>query len=127
MVVMDINERDPLTEKIIACAYKVHSEIGPGFPERIYHNALKLIIKKEEIKYESEKEFQVYFDSVKVGIFRCDLFIEEKVIIEIKAVSGRMPILFEHQLLSYLKASGIKVGLLINFGNLSCEVRRLMK
>jgi len=124
---MDINERDPLTEKIIACAYKVHSEIGPGFPERIYHNALKLIIKKEEIKYESEKEFQVYFDSVKVGIFRCDLFIEEKVIIEIKAVSGRMPILFEHQLLSYLKASGIKVGLLINFGNLSCEVRRLMK
>jgi len=124
---MDINERDPLTEKIIACACKVHSEIGPGFPERIYHNALKLIIKKEEIKYESEKEFQVYFDSVKVGIFRCDLFIEEKVIIEIKAVSGRMPILFEHQLLSYLKASGIKVGLLINFGNLSCEVRRLMK
>lgn len=123
---MDVKQRDPLTEKIIACAYKVHSQIGPGFPERIYHNALKLIIKKEELKFDSEKEFQVYFDTIKVGTFRCDLFIEEKVIIEIKAVSGKMPILFEHQLLSYLKASGIKVGLLINFGNPSCEVRRLM-
>ncbi len=124
---MDAKQRDPLTEKIIACCYKVHSQIGPGFQEKIYHNALKLIIKKEEIRHESEKEFHVYFDNVKVGTFRCDLFIGEKVILEIKAVSGRMPVLFEHQLLSYLKASGIKVGLLINFGNPSCEIRRLMK
>jgi len=64
---------------------------------------------------------------VKVGTFRCDLLIEEKVILKIKTVSGRMPVLFEHQLLSYLKASGMRVGLLINFGNPSCEVRRLMK
>jgi GxxExxY protein len=124
---MDAEQRDPLTEKIIACCYKIHSQIGPGFQEKIYHNALKIIIKKENIKHESEKEFHVYFDKVKAGTFRCDLLVEEKVIVEIKAVSGRMPILFEHQLLSYLKASGIKVGLLINFGNPSCEVRRLMK
>lgn len=123
---MDSKARDPLTEKIIACCYKVHSQIGPGFPEKIYHNALKIILNKENLKYESEKEFQVYFDNAKVGTFRCDLFIQEKVIIEIKAVSGQMPVLFEHQLLSYLKASGIKIGLLINFGNTSCQVRRLM-
>lgn len=119
-------DRDPLTEKIIACCYKVHSQIGPGFPERIYSNALKLVMKKEALKSECEKEFQVHFDNVKVGTFRCDFFIEEKVILEIKAVSGKIPILFEHQLLSYLKAAKIKVGLLINFGNPSCQIRRLM-
>ena len=58
---MDKKERDPLTERIIACCYKVHNELGPGFPERIYHNALKLVMKDDELNYESEREFEVHF------------------------------------------------------------------
>jgi len=122
---MEKERRDPLTERIIACCYKVHNELGPGFPERIYHNALKIVIKEDGLTYESEKEFDVHFKDLKIGKFRCDLVVEEKVIVEIKAVTGNLPILFHLQLLSYLKASKIKTGLLINFGNKSCQVKRL--
>ncbi|MFH1771739.1 MAG: GxxExxY protein [Candidatus Omnitrophota bacterium] len=121
-----IKERDPLTEKIIACAYRVHSKLGPGFNENIYHSALKIALKEKDINYETEKSFNVSFKSKNVGKFRLDLVIEDKVVIEIKAINGNIPAVFELQVLSYLKASGYKVGLLINFGNKSCQVRRLM-
>lgn len=58
-----IQNRDPLTEKIIACAYRVHSEIGPGFPERIYHNALKIALEESGLKYQTEKSFNISFES----------------------------------------------------------------
>jgi GxxExxY protein len=119
-------DRDPLTEKIIAACYQVHSELGPGFVERIYRSALKAALKKSELNYEEEKEFSVSFQGEKVGKFRTDLVVEDKVIVEIKALEGRMPRVFESQVISYLKASGLNVGLLVNFGNRSCEVRRLM-
>ena len=123
---MKKEERDSLTERIIACCFKVHSELGPGFPEKIYHNALKMVIKEEGLEYESEKEYEVHFQNKKIGKFRLDLVIKNKVIVELKAISGNFPVVFEYQLLSYLKASGIKIRLLINFGNKSCYVRRLM-
>lgn len=122
---MKKGDRDPLTEKIIACCFAVHNELGPGFPERIYHSALKIAIKEDGLKFESEKEFEVHFKGRKIGKFRCDLVVEDKVIIEIKSVTDKMPILFHYQLLSYLKASKIKTGLLVNFGNKSCEIKRL--
>jgi GxxExxY protein len=118
--------RDPLTEKIIAACYQVHSELGPEFVERIYLSALKAALKKSELKYEVEKEFAVSFQGEKVGKFRTDLIIEDKVIVELKSLSGRMPRIFESQVISYLKASGLNVALLVNFGNRSCEIRRLM-
>lgn len=65
------------------------------------------------------------YDNKQVGKFRCDLLVEDTVIIELKSVTGFMPKLFYNQLISYLKASKIKTGLLINFGNTSCEVKRL--
>lgn len=117
--------RDPLTEKIIACCFKTHNELGPGFPERIYHNALKEVLKYEGLKYESEKEFEVTFRGKRIGKFRCDLLIEELVIVELKAITGIIPVLFHHQVLAYLKAASIKTGLLINFGNKSCDLKRL--
>ena len=122
---MEKKNRDPLTEKIIGCCFKVHSEIGPGFPERIYHNGLKIVCTGESISYESEKEYVVYFKNNKIGKFRCDLVVEGSVIVEIKAIAGKLPVLFHYQLLSYLKAAKIKTDLLINFGNKSCEVKRL--
>ena len=121
-----IKNKDPLTERIIACAYKVHSELGPGFNEGIYHNALKIALEEDGLRFQTEKSFYVSFHGKKVGRLRLDLVIEDKVVIEVKALTGNIPTLFELQVLSYLKASGYKVGLLINFGNKSCQVRRLM-
>jgi len=121
-----IKDKDPLTEKIIACAYKVHSELGPGFNEGIYHNALKIALEENRLRFQTEKSFHVTFQGKHVGTLRLDLIIEDKVILEVKAVTGNIPTVFELQVLSYLKASGYRVGLLMNFGNKSCQVRRLM-
>jgi GxxExxY protein len=116
--------KDPVTEKIIACCFEVHSELGPGFPEKVYHNALKWVLEEKRMQYESEKEFIVVFKTKKVGTFRCDLFIDG-IIVELKSVTGIMPILFRNQLISYLKASKVKTGLLVNFGNKSCDIKRI--
>lgn len=124
--ITEIKDRDPITEKIIACAFKVHSELGPGFNEKIYHNALKFAFEEEDLKYETEKQYKVFYRKKQAGTLKVDLIIEDKIIVEVKAVTGSMPKLFEAQVLSYLKITGHNVGLLINFGNKSCQVRRLM-
>jgi len=118
-------ENDALTEKIIGCCFEVHRSLGPGFIEKTYANALQYQLQIIGLSFVAEKEFNVYFKDKQVGKFRCDLFIEEKVIVELKSVTGFIPKLFQSQLLSYLKASNIKTGLLINFGNSSCEIKRL--
>ena len=117
--------KDLLTEKIIGYCFKIHNELGPGFTEKIYHNAFVLLLKDEKVVFETEKEFDVHFNKKKVGKFRCDLVVEEKLIVELKSVEGYMPKIFISQVLSYLKATNIKTGLLINFGNKSCDVKRL--
>src|SRR5476651_252290 len=110
-------EYDALTEKIIGCCFEVHRLLGPGFNEKIYANALQHQLVIENLSFVAEKEFNVVFKDQFVGKFRCDLFIENKVIVELKSVTGYIPTLFKSQLLSYLKASKIQTGLLINFGN----------
>lgn len=118
--------KDPLTKKIIACCFKVHSELGPGFNEKIYHNALKLVLEEAGLTYETEKYFVVFFLEKKVGSFRSDLIVEGKVIVELKALTGKVPEVFKYKLLSHLKVSNLHVGLLVNFGNKSCQVKRFM-
>lgn len=118
-------EKDLLTEKIIGCCFEVHKELGPGFIEKIYAKALQQQLRLEGLNIEVEKEFNVLFKGEFVGKFRCDLFVDGKVIVELKSVTGFTPQIFYNQLLSYLKASNVKTGLLINFGNTSCEVKRL--
>ncbi|OGF50019.1 MAG: hypothetical protein A2231_07320 [Candidatus Firestonebacteria bacterium RIFOXYA2_FULL_40_8] len=117
---------DILTEKIIGCCFDVHRKIGPGFVEKIYYNSLCKALDDVGLKYSGEKLFKVVYKMKHVGNFKADLFVEDKVIVEIKAVSGVMPRIFISQILSYLKASGVKVGLLINFGNDSCYIKRLV-
>jgi GxxExxY protein len=119
--------KDPLTGKIIEACYRVHTELGPGFVERIYMNALIIALKERDLQFITEKEFIVQYEGKSVGKFRADLVVENAVIVELKALEGKMPKIFESQIISYLKASDIKVGLLVNFGNRSCEVRRLMR
>ena len=126
-----MNERsnyidDHLTRKIIGACYEVHSKVGPGFFEKIYLKALKHALKKTGLEYSAEKRYAVSFDEEKVGEFRADLVVENKVIVELKSIEGVMPKIFESQIVSYLKASGLKVGLLVNFGNRKCIIRRLL-
>jgi GxxExxY protein len=121
-----MEESHSITKRIIGCCFEAHKEIGPGFNEKIYHNALKLLLEQKGLRYETEKEFEVFYLNKKVGSFRMDLIVENQVIVEIKSLAGNIPIIFEHQLISYLKASGLHVGLLINFGNKSCQVKRVV-
>ena len=116
-----------MTRIIIGIAMDVHRKIGPGFQERIYHRAMAVALEKSDIDFESEKEFVVIFEKRKVGTFRVDLFVAGRVIVELKAVTGEMPPLFQTQTISYLKASNLEVGLLLNFGNRSLEIKRLAR
>ena len=121
-----MEESHSITKRIIGYCFEVHKEIGPGFNEKIYHNPLKLLFEQKGFRYETEKEFEVFYLNKKVGSFRTDLIVENQVIVEIKSLAGNIPIIFEHQLISYLKASRLHVGLLINFGNKSCQVKRVV-
>lgn len=118
-------KQEELTQKIIGCCFKVHRALGPGFQERAYQRAVQLALSKAGVVFETEKRFSVRFEGTVVGDFQADLVVEEQVILELKAVTGIMPKVFESQVVSYLKASRLDVGLLVNFGNRSCEVKRL--
>ncbi|GBE05424.1 MAG TPA: GxxExxY protein [Nitrospirae bacterium] len=120
-----MQDKDPVTEKIIGCCFKVHSELGPGFNEKIYHNALNLALRQQKLKYQTEKSFKVSFQSAYVGSFKTDLVVEDTIVVELKALTGNIPHVFESQVISYLKASGLKIGLLVNFGNRKCQIKRL--
>lgn len=98
---MENYEHDELTKKIIGCCFKVHTALGPGFIEKIYAKALQHQLRKENLSFEYEREFNVFFDGQLVGKFRCELFVENKVIVELKSVTGYIPKLFQDQVLSY--------------------------
>ena len=111
-----------LTAKIIECAYKVHNTLGFGFLEAVYQNALLIELIKAGLRAEKEKKIQVYYDTQLVGDYMADIIVEGKVILEFKSVKKLHPA-HEAQLINYLKATGIEVGLLINFGE-SVEIKR---
>jgi GxxExxY protein len=115
-----------LTYKIIGLLFKVHTQLGCGFPERIYQRALELELQNEGIEYKTEKEIKVIYTKKIIGSFRLDLVIEEKVIIEIKALEY-LPKVAKEQLVSYLKATPYEVGLLANFGTPKLEYIRMAR
>ncbi len=104
-----------LTRQIIGAAIEVHRQLGPGYLESIYHEALKHEFALRRIPFESEKTFTVRYKDVIVGEHRLDLLVAERVIVELKAVSDFREA-FRAQVISYLKATGLKVGLILNFG-----------
>ena len=109
-----------LTGKIIGCAMKVHRVIGPGFPEIIYMRCLMIELKKSGLNFETEVERDIFYEGIKVGSRRLDLIVDNKVIVELKAVTEVEP-LFYNQIINYLKIFKIEIGLLINFENISCN------
>ncbi len=119
-------EEKKLTASIIGCADKVYKSLGFGFLESVYENALKIEITKAGHKCESQKAIDVYYDNQIVGHFIADLFVDEKVIIELKSVTT-LSKSHEVQLVNYLTATGMKIGLLINFGEEKVEVKRKIK
>jgi GxxExxY protein len=105
-----------LTEKIIGCAYKVYNQLGAGFIEKIYENALMIELKNAALNAQQQYPVKVYYQDILIGDYVADLVVEEKVIVELKAVS-QLTKAHEVQLVNYLKATELEVGLLINFGD----------
>ncbi len=113
-----------LTETILGICFDTMNELGSGFLETVYKNALFVAIKEKGLKIEAEKRFEVFFKGKKIGLYIADLVVENAVIIELKCCES---LLGEHQaqLINYLKASGVFVGLLVNFGKRKIEYKRL--
>ena len=115
-------EYDDLTGKIIKAAYKVHNVLGKGFLEKVYQNAMFIELTDMGLSVEMEMPLEVYYKNHKVGFFYADLIVEDEIIIELKAVENLVKI-HEVQLVNYLNATEIDVGLLINFGD-KVDVKR---
>lgn len=117
---------EELTREIIGCAFEVINELGSGFLESVYEKALLVALRQKALSVAAQHPINVMFRNVCVGDFYADLFVEDNVIVELKAVKALVP---EHhaQTINYLNATGIEVGLLINFGNSKLEYRRFTR
>ena len=103
--------------------FKIYNEVGPGFKENVYAKALYSLLDENKVPYEKEKQFTINFKNTKIGVTQIDLVIDNKIIIEVKATEINNS-LFEKQILSYLKSTGIKLGFLVNFGTNKLYIRR---
>lgn len=106
-----------LSEKIIGCAIEVHKQLGPGLLESIYQNALCVELNGKKLKFQKELVVPVIYKGIKIGEHRIDLVVEDMIVLELKSVERNDPI-FDAQLLSYLRLTKKKLGLLINFNTL---------
>ncbi len=115
-----------ITEQIIGCAFEVINELGAGFLESVYERAMDIALREKGLGTQCQQPIRVHFRGQTVGEFFADLLVEGCVIMELKAVKAIAP---EHQaqVINYLKATGINVGLLINFGNPKLEFKRFTR
>jgi len=112
---MDNYKHSEITEQIIKCFYKVYNTLGYGFLEKVYENALFFELKKSGLFVEKQKQIKVFYENQQVGKYYADLIVSESVIVELKAAESLCEE-HEFQLINYLKATDIEVGLLLNFG-----------
>jgi len=117
----DIND---LTHKIIGCAMQVHRVLGNGFQEVIYQRALAIEMQKQGLAFEREMEMTIFYDGFDIGTRRVDFFVEEKVMVELKATE-RLEDVHKAQAINYCEAYNIADGLLINFGGKSLDFKRV--
>jgi GxxExxY protein len=117
-------ELDKITEKIIGCAYRVSNNLGIGFVEKVYENAHAHEMRKDGLRVVQQHPIKVVYDGIIVGEFSVDLLVEDRVLVELKAVSE---LTSEHlaQALNYLRASRLPTCLLINFGKPRIQIRHL--
>jgi GxxExxY protein len=124
-----INEQykhSELTGKIIGCAMEVHKILGNGFQEVIYQRALAKEMSLQGLSYSREHEMQIFYKGDEIGTRRVDFFVEETIMVELKAVV-QLEDVHLAQAINYLEAYGLEIGLLINFGNTSLQFKRVMK
>ena len=116
-------EIDKVTDLIIKAAYEVHNELGVGFVEKVFENALTIALKNLGLDAQQQVPLKVYFRNQVVGEYYADIIVKECVILELKAVKALQP---EHQaqLINYLSATKLETGLLINFGKKGLEIKR---
>ena len=119
---MDLND---ITYKINGAVFEVNKVLGSGFLEKIYEKAMLIELKKSGLTAESQVPIKVYYKSEVVGEYYADILVERKVVIELKAVEGLQNV-HEAQLLNYLKATGIRIGLLVNFKHPKAEIKRMV-
>ncbi len=119
--IIDVNE---ITRKIIGCAMKVHSTLGNGFQEVIYQRALAIEMQKQGLGFQREMEMTIFYDSIDIGTRRVDFFVEEKVMVELKALE-KIEDVHKAQAINYCEAYNIADGLLINFGGKSLDFKRV--
>ena len=115
-------EDKDLTHQIIGCAYKVHNSLGPGFLEKVYENALRIELEKLGLRVRQQEPINVLYEGQVVGEYYADLWINERVVVEIKACEVLIK-RHEVQLVNYLTATSIDTGLLLNFGP-SVQIKR---
>ena len=122
---MDANVSKRISERVIGCAYAVGNELGPGFLEVVYESALCLELTRSGLQIERQKPLDVSYKGEIVGKYFADILVQERLLLEVKAVSRLVP---EHkaQVINYLKATGLSVSLLINFGTPRTEIRRIV-
>jgi GxxExxY protein len=124
-MISDLDKLNAITERIIGCAYTVSNVLGAGFLEKVYENALAHELHKAGLQAEQQKPVHVLYDGIVVGDYFADIVVEESVIVELKAAKAFDNIHFA-QCVNYLKATGMKVCLLINFGQPKVEIKRFV-
>ena len=116
-------EHKDITKKVIGCAYKVYNKMGFGFLKSVYEKCLLIELRRAGLKIECQKALSVSYAGETVGVFSADIVVEAKVIVELKSVE-KLAKAHEIQLVNYLVATGVPVGLLINFGVAKVEVKK---
>lgn len=116
---------EEITYKIIACAMEVHRQLGPGYPEYIYHRAMIIEFRLQRVAFDDEYDIKIYYKGDQIGLRRVDFFVEKTIPVEIKAATELSDIHIA-QAKNYLEAGGIEIGLLINFGFSSLQFKRMI-
>ena len=119
----DIITIDQLITEVIECAKRIRRQLGPGFLEKVYKNAMVVELRKLKLNFETEKLIQVLYDGIVVGEYRTDIIVEGKLILELKATQD-LSIANEVQLVNYVTSTQIDDGLLINFGSDKLQFKR---
>ncbi len=114
-----------LSYQIMNIMYEVHNQLGPGFTEDIYEKAVVYELKNCQIPFEAQRTIDVIYKGQNLGTYRLDLIVDNKIILELKAVSDLNDV-YKHQLLSYLKATNLRLGILINFGTAKVQSFRIV-
>ena len=119
------HEFEALSGKILEAAVAVHKALGPGFLESVYQKAMEVALLHRSVLFDTQKEIHVFFEDVEVGLHRLDLMVAAEIIVELKAVKALDDIHYA-QVKSYLKATGLHIGLLLNFNAPTLVVKRIV-